>query len=180
MADKKNILVGVTGSIACYKSCELITSLKKKGHDVKVAMSQDASHFITPLTLQALSQNKVASDIFSLSGQWDVEHVSLARWADVIAVFPATADMIAKIANGRADCILSAAVMAAGDKKVIVAPAMNEHMYASRIVQGNISKLRKEGFLLVGPERGRLACGADGTGHIADTEEVVGMIEKIT
>lgn len=176
MAGKK-VLLGVTGSIAAYKSCDIINALRKAGCAVKVAMSADAGHFITPLTLQTLSGDRVACDMFEEPEKWDVCHVSLAEWADLILIAPASADMIAKLACGSADSIVSAAVLAAKGK-VLIAPAMNDRMYKHKAVQANIDKLKKFGYRFVGPKSGHLACGYTGTGHIADVKDIVQAVKN--
>jgi phosphopantothenoylcysteine synthetase/decarboxylase len=181
MTDKKTgkrILLGVTASIAAYKSCDIINSLRKLGYEVKVAMSPDSKHFITPLTLQALSSNDVITDMFELPAKWDACHVSLAKWANLILIAPASADMISKLAYGLANCIISASVLAS-NAKVLIAPAMNDNMYKHKAVQDNISRLKKFGYKFVGPKRGHLACGYEGIGHIADVEDIVKAVKKL-
>ena len=174
----KRILLGVTGSIAAYKSCDIISSLRKSGHDVKVVMSKDAGHFITPLTLQTVSANKVVTDMFELPGKWDIKHTSLAAWADLVLIAPASADMISKLACGLADCIVSAAVLSA-KAKVLIAPAMNDNMYKHKAIQENIAKLKRFGYKFIGPEKGHLACGYEAIGHIADTEDIAQAVRKL-
>lgn len=177
MAGKK-ILLGVTGSIAAYKSCDIINSLRKSGYEVKVIMSPHSKHFITPLTLQTLSQNEVITDMFELPARRDICHLSLAEWADLILIAPASADMVSKLACGLADCILSATVLSSR-AKVLIAPAMNDKMYKHKAIQENIAKLKNYGYKFIGPKRGRLACGYEGIGHIADVEEIVQVIKKL-
>ena len=172
------IVLGVTGSIAAYKSCDIISSLRKGGHEVKVIMSPDAGHFITPLTLQTLSSNKVVKDMFELPAEWDIYHTSLGAWADLILIAPASADMISKLACGLADCIVSAAVLAA-KAKVLIAPAMNDAMYKHKAIQENIAKLKRFGYKFVGPKKGHLACGYKGIGHIADVKDIVQAAERL-
>ena len=176
MAGKK-ILLGVTASIAAYKSCDIITSLRKLGHETRVVMSPDAGHFITPLTLQTLSSNEVTTDMFRAPAKWEPCHVSLAEWADLILIAPASADMIAKLACGLADCALSAAVLASA-AKILIAPAMNDKMYRHKAVQDNIARLKRFGYRFVGPGRGHLACGYEGMGHIAGTEDIIRAVKK--
>jgi len=176
MAAHKKILLGITGSIAAYKSCDIIISLRKLGCGVKVAMSPDSKHFITPLTLQTLSSNEVVTDMFERPAKWDIAHISLAEWADLILIAPASADMISKLACGLADCILSATVLSSRTK-VLIAPAMNEKMYKHKAVQENIAKLKRFGYKFVGPKHGRLACGCEGMGHIADTEDIIKTVK---
>lgn len=174
---RKKILLGVTASIAAYKSCDIISSLRKLGYEVKVAMSPDAKHFITPLTLQTLSSNEIVLDMFEPPAKWDVCHISLAEWADLILIAPASADMIAKLACGSAGCILSATVLSS-KAKVLIAPAMNDKMYKHKAVQDNIAKLKKFGYKFVGPKRGHLACGYEGMGHIADVADIIKAVKK--
>lgn len=174
----KNVLVGVTASIAAYKSCDIIRSLRRLGCETKVVMSPAAGHFITPLTLQAISCNEVVTDIFKVSEKWDICHTSLAEWAGVILIAPATADMISKLACGLADCVLSAVVLAS-KADVLIAPAMNENMYTHKATQENIEKLKRYGYKFVAPKRGRLACGHEGMGHIADTSDIIEAVMNI-
>ncbi len=174
----KRIVLGVTGSIAAYKSCDIISLLRKSGHEVRVIMSPDAGHFITPLTLQTLSSNEVVTDMFKVLEKWDVCHVSLAAWADLILIAPASADMISKLACGLANCIVSATVLA-GKTKILVAPAMNDRMYKHKAIQENIARLKKFGYKFVGPKKGYLACGYEGIGHIADTEDIIKAVKKL-
>lgn len=174
----KNVLIGVTASIAAYKSCDIIRSLRKLGCETKVAMSPDAEHFITPLTLQTISCSEVVTDMFKVSEKWDIRHTSLAEWADLILIAPATADMISKLACGLADCALSAVVLAS-KADVLIAPAMNENMYTHKAVQENIAKLKRYGYKFVAPKRGYLACGYEGVGHIADTGDIIQAVKKL-
>ena len=173
----KRIVLGVTGSIAAYKSCDIINSLRRSGCEVKVVMSPDAGHFITPLSLQTLSSNKVVTDMFEKPEEWDACHVSLAAWADLILIAPASADMISKLACGLANCIVSATVLA-GKAKVLIAPAMNDRMYKHRAIQENIARLKKFGYKFIGPKKGHLACGYKAIGHIADTEDIIKAVKK--
>lgn len=174
----KNILLGVTGSIASFKACDLIGLLRKKGFSVRCAMSRDAKWFVTPLTLETLSGKKVAIDMFSLPENKDPYHISLADEADLILIAPATADMIGKIANGLADDIL-ACTLFASRVPVIFAPAMNDNMFNHPIIQENIKQLKDKGFHFVGPVEGHLACGREGIGHLAPLEEIVEAVEKL-
>lgn len=174
----KKILLGITGSIAAYKSCDIITSLRKLGYEVKVVMSHDAKNFITPLTLQTLSANAVIIDMFELPENRDVCHVSLGEWADLILIAPATADIISKLACGSADCVLNAAVLSS-KAKVLIAPAMNDRMYGHKAVQANIAALKKFGYKFIGPKEGHLACGRTAIGHIADVKDIVKTVEEL-
>jgi phosphopantothenoylcysteine decarboxylase/phosphopantothenate--cysteine ligase len=173
MAAKKHILLGVTGSIAAYKACEIIRCLQRQGMDVAVVMTEEAKQFVTPLTFASLSQNRVYTDMFLKDfNDWDVEHVSLAEKADLLLVAPATANIIGKLSAGMADDFLSCVAMAT-KAPVVLAPAMNEGMYTNKIVQENIKKLKGHGVHVVSPVKGRLACGSVGEGHLADVEVIV-------
>lgn len=172
MLSGKNIVVGVTGGIAAYKSAELISRLKKLNATVHVIMTQNACRFITPLTLQTLSQNTVISDMFKEPITWEIEHISLAEKADLFIVLPCTANVIGKVGNGMADDMLSTTIMATR-APVLFACAMNTNMYENQIVQHNISRLKKVGHLFVEPESGKLACGKEGVGRLAEIDDVV-------
>ena len=173
----KTILLGVTGSIASYKACELIRLFQKKGYTVKCIMSRDAKWFITPLTLETLSTHKVIDDMFKLPEKRDVVHISLAEEADVLVVAPATADVISKVAGGICDDILTCTICAT-EKPVVFAPAMNDKMYTNPIIQDKINYLKEKGYSFVGPEKGNLACGREGQGHLASLETIVKETEK--
>lgn len=174
---KKNILLGITASIAAYKSCELIRLFQKKGYFVRCAMSQDAEKFITLLTIETLTGNKTVNDMFLLPEERSVAHISLAEEADVILVAPATADIIAKVAAGICDNILSA-VICACSCPVIFAPAMNDKMYDNPIVKDNMEYLMGKGYKFIAPTKGALACSREAIGHLAPLEEIVQETEK--
>ncbi len=175
----KEIIVGVCGSIAAYKAAELINSLAKQKANVTVVMTKCAHHFITPLTLQTLSRNRIFSDLFELPKDWSPIHTSLADKADLIVICPATASIIGKIANGICDDLLTCTVMASS-AKVMICPAMNEKMYKNKVLQANIDKLKSLGYKFVGPIWGYLACGYEGKGHLAGTDTVLKEIKKLT
>ncbi len=175
-----NILVGVTASIAIYKSLEVISLLKKRGFSVKVAMTNDATKFISPVVFEALTNNKVYVDVleeFDNPKDTNITHIALAKWADIVVVVPATSNIIAKIANGLSDDAVSLLVLASESYK-IVAPAMNSSMYLNPITQDNLSKLKHYGFTIVEPIEGDLACNTKGVGHIADVCDIVDAIES--
>lgn len=174
----KNILLGVTGSIAAYKACEIIKGLKQKGHRVTCVMTRDAEEFITPLTLETLSGNKVHRKMFELPEKREIAHISLADKADLILIAPATANIIAKIASGICDDLLTATVISS-KKNVLIAPAMNTNMYKHKITQKNIRDLEKLGFKFVGPACGKLACGTEGVGRLAKTDLIVTEAAKL-
>jgi len=174
----KTIILGITGGIAAYKSCDIISALKKKGHEVICIMTAEAEKFITPLTLETLSQNKVHKDMFELPDKRDIAHISLGKLADIIAICPATANFIAKLASGICDDLLSCTIISS-TSPVMIAPAMNENMYKHKITQKNILELKKIGFQFIEPIRGRLACGTVGIGHLAEPAQIVNRIDKI-
>lgn len=178
MFKNMNIVIGVTGGIAAYKVCGLISYLKKEGVNVDVIMTNNATKFITPLTLEVLSGNKVVVDMFDRPDHIDVEHISLARKADLFLVVPATANIIGKVANGIADDMLSTTIMAT-KAPVVFAPAMNNGMYENLIVQDNIKKLRKYGYKFIGPISGHLDCGYNATGKLAKNEDIVDFVKKL-
>lgn len=175
MYEKKNVVIGVCGGIAAYKALDVVSRLKKKNINVDVIMTKSACEFINPLSFQALSQNRVVYDMFSEPVSFEIQHISLAKKADVFAIVPATANVIGKIANGIADDMLTTTVMAT-KAGVLIAPAMNCNMYENSIVQDNISKLKSYGYDFVEPESGRLACGDVGKGKLADTETITDAI----
>ncbi len=178
MTAQKTVVLGITGGIAAYKACELISRLKKKSVEVYPVMTESATRFITPLTLRTLCARPVAVDLFSQDAPFDVEHIALARRADVLAVVPATANVIGKVANGIADDLLTTTIMATR-APVLFAPAMNTAMYENPAVQENIEKLRKRGFLLVEPESGILACGEEGAGRLAELDAIEAAIGRL-
>lgn len=175
MLNSKRIILGVTGSIAAYKSCEIIRRFRGLGLEVTVVMTKAATNFISPLTLQTLSGNKVySSELFVAQERWDPSHISLARTADLVLIAPATASIIGKLASGICDDLLSCVVLCVPAKtKVLIAPAMNQNMYRNKIVQQNIEKLKKIGYKFIGPVKGELACGYEGLGCFAPAEMVI-------
>ncbi len=174
---KKSIILGITGSIAAYKACDLVGLLRKKGHDVTCVLTRSGLEFVTRLTLETLSQNKAHNDMFALPEKRDVIHVSLAQKADLIIICPATADIIGKLASGICDDLLTSVVISARCP-VIIAPAMNDNMYNHKITRKNIAELKKIGYKFIGPAAGRLACGYTGVGHLADLSVIVKAIEN--
>ncbi len=164
MLKGKTVVLGVTGSIAAYKMANVASALVKEGADVHVVMTQNAVHFINPITFETLTNNKCLVDTFDRNFQFHVAHVSLSQKADVMMIAPASANIIGKLANGIADDMLSTMALAA-DCKIIVAPAMNTHMYQNQIVQDNLKKLADFGFEIIKPAVGRLACAAVGEGN---------------
>lgn len=174
----KTIVLGVSGGIAAYKAAEIVRALVNEGANVRVMMTRNATEFITPLTLQTLSQNPVASDTFSLTQESEIGHIRLADSADAIVVAPATADIIAKAAVGIADDIVTT-VLLATRAKVAFAPAMNVHMYEHPTVVENLAKLRARGATIIEPDEGALACGYEGKGRLPDAAIVVAEVERM-
>ncbi|MFH1856483.1 MAG: flavoprotein [Candidatus Omnitrophota bacterium] len=179
MKKNKEIILGVTGGISAYKSCDLLRFLQKEGFSVTVVMTKEAKKFITPLTFQTLSKNKVYLDMFEEDVDWNPKHISLAERTSLIIVAPATANFIGKLANGICDDLLSC-VCLASPAKIILCPAMNENMYKQKIVQDNLSKIKSWGHEIVGPIKGALACGRNGIGHIAEFEKIIKVAKKIS
>lgn len=173
----KNILLGVTGSIAAYKAADLANILTKDGYNVDVILTKGGAEFITPLTLQTLSRNRVYTDVFQTDYPREVEHISLAKKADLLLVAPASADIIGKMAGGIADDMLSTVVLAVRDIPRLIAPAMNTAMYENPIVRENLEKLKQYGFEIIEPKEARLACGDLGKGALADVDAIVGTVE---
>lgn len=172
MENKRCVCIGVSGGIAAYKALDIVSALRKKDIDVRVIMTESATKFVTPLTFQSLSQNMVTTDMFAEPKAFEIQHISLAKRADVFLVAPATANIIGKVANGIADDMLSTTIMAT-KAKVIFAPAMNTNMYENKIVQSNIDKLKGLGYEFIEPASGRLACGDEGKGKLADVNTIV-------
>ncbi len=175
---KKNIILGITGSIAAYKAADIANTLTKEGHSVHVIMTKAAMEFITPLTLQTLTKNKVHTDQFAPYIPSEVEHISLAQKADLFLVAPASADFIAKVAAGIADDMLTTVLLAARNIPIFVAPAMNTAMYENPITQRNIKMLTEFGFQFIEPREALLACGDLGKGALAETEDILSQVRK--
>ena len=168
------ITIGVTGSIAAYKACELVRLFVKRGDDVRVVMTAAAQRFVTPLTFQTLSRNPVGTDQFAVPTDWKPEHIAFAE-ADAVVVAPATANLIAKMAHGLADDLLSATLLAT-HAPVFVAPAMNDGMWENPITQENLAALRDRGVTIIEPGTGALACGTEGKGRLAEPEDICGAV----
>ncbi|WP_195925730.1 bifunctional phosphopantothenoylcysteine decarboxylase/phosphopantothenate--cysteine ligase CoaBC [Sarcina ventriculi] len=175
--NNKKVLLGVSGGIAVYKALDVISRLKKKGIEVKVIMTKSATEFVTPLSFQSLSENPVVIDMFDEPKAWEIQHISLAKWADLVVVVPATANIIGKVANGIADDMLSTTIMAT-KAEVIFCPAMNTNMYENKIVQKNMATLKDLGYGFINPASGRLACGDIGRGKLENTEIIAEKIIK--
>jgi phosphopantothenoylcysteine decarboxylase/phosphopantothenate--cysteine ligase len=172
MLKGRKIVLGVTGGIAAYKAAELVRELVKAGAEVQVVMTRNAQAFITPLTFQTLSGNPVTTELFNLIAESEIGHIALADRAEVLLIAPATANIIGKIAGGIADDLLTTMVMAT-KAPVLLAPAMNVHMWENPICQENIQKLRQRGYHFIDPEAGELACGYEGKGRLAEISTIV-------
>lgn len=172
MENSKCVVIGVTGGIAVYKALDIVSSLRKNDIETRVIMTDSAREFVSPITFQAISQNIVTTNMFEEPKAWEIQHISLAKKADLFLVAPATANIIGKIANGIADDMLSTTIMAT-KAKVIFAPAMNTNMYTNPIVQQNIKKLKELGYQFIEPDSGRLACGDIGAGKLPKPEVIV-------
>ena len=170
----KNILLGITGGIAAYKICTLIRDFKKNGANVKVVCTPNSLNFVTKLTMQNLSQNDVFVEEFDIK-DWKPEHISLADWADVMVIAPATANTISKIATGIADNLLTS-IACAFSKQMFIAPAMNCHMWENPNVQENILKLKTQGVEFIDPESGFLACGYLGKGRLCSLDKILNAV----
>ena len=170
--NKKNILLGVSASIAAYTACDLISDLRADGFSVTVVMTKDAHHFITALTLQSFAGREVIEDFFSVPGRLKPVHIELAQNSDLILVSPATADIIAKLAHGFADDVLSCTALAS-EAPLVIAPAMNEKMLENKFTQENIKRLQSNGAVIVSPVHGHLVCSDQGMGHIAENKSIL-------
>ncbi len=177
MLKDKTVVIGVSGGIAVYKTLDVVSRLRKLGVNVNVIMTKSATEFVTPLSFQSLSQNYVVCDMFEDPKTWDVEHISLAKRADVFLIAPATANVIGKIANGIADDMLTTTFLACNCKK-IVAPAMNSNMYLNPVVKDNILKLKHYNIEVIEPDTGHLACGDDGIGKMPSEDILLDYIIK--
>ena len=177
MLKGKKIILGISGSISAYKSAEILSLLKKKGADVIVVMTESATKFVQPLTFATLSGKPVMKEMFSLNNASEVRHISLAKWADLILIAPATANIIGKIAHGVADDLLTAIILASG-VKTMIAPAMNKNMISNPIYLENCEKLKILGFEFIESEYGTLACGDVGRGRLANIEKIIDSVES--
>ena len=173
----KHIVIGITGGIAAYKTMFLIRLFKSNGYEVRVVATRNALQFVTPLTIETLSQNKLYSELFDPTEHRDVQHISMADWADCVVVAPATANIIGKYACGIADDALSTMLLAC-QKPIFIAPAMNDKMFAEPTVQHNIELLRQKGCHIIEPQSGFLACGSTGTGRMEEPENIFTIINQ--
>jgi phosphopantothenoylcysteine decarboxylase/phosphopantothenate--cysteine ligase len=178
VAKEKNIILGVTASIALYKACDLLRRLKDENFTVTVVMTEESEELIKPIVFQSLSGSKVYRGLFEMPETWDIEHISLAEKADLVLVAPATANIIGKLSCGICDDLLTC-VVCTTKVPVLLCPAMNENMYKNMIVQENIKKLKSYGYKFVEPRKGRLACGKTGIGCLAEIETIIKEVKSI-
>jgi phosphopantothenoylcysteine decarboxylase/phosphopantothenate--cysteine ligase len=174
----KRILLIVGGGIAAYKSLDLVRRLKERGAAVRAILTRGGAEFVTPLSLAVLTEEKTFTDLFDLKDEAEIGHIHLSREADLVVVAPATADLLAKMANGLADDLAST-VLLATDKKVLAAPAMNVRMWHHPATQRNLAILRADGIAFVGPDEGEMACGEYGLGRMAEPQAILATIEKM-
>jgi phosphopantothenoylcysteine decarboxylase len=178
MSDTKTIVLGVCGSIAAYKAADLTSRLAKRGFNMHVVMTTSATEFVTPLTFQTLSRNPVTTSVFDEKESWHPGHIDLADRAQLLLIAPATANVIAKLANGIADDALTSIALASR-AKILIAPAMNGKMWEHVATQENVAKLCARGAEFIGPEEGLLACGYEGLGRLWNVEDIADRAEKI-
>jgi phosphopantothenoylcysteine decarboxylase/phosphopantothenate--cysteine ligase len=178
MLGDKTIVLGVTGGIAAYKAAEIASQLTQAEAKVNVIMTEEAVQFISPVTFRALTGRPVVTEMFDLASEFSIEHVSLAKSADIVVIAPATANIIAKLAAGIADDMLCCTVLATR-APVLIAPAMETNMYTNPITQENLSKLKARGAVIIGPAIGWLASGREGLGRLADTNDIMGSIRQV-
>ncbi|VAX05729.1 Phosphopantothenoylcysteine decarboxylase / Phosphopantothenoylcysteine synthetase, partial [hydrothermal vent metagenome] len=174
--DGKRLLLIIGGGIAAYKCLDLIRRLKEKGMTVRVILTRSGAEFVTPLSISGLSGEKVYTDLFSLTDEVEMGHIRLSREADLVLVAPATADMMAKMAAGLADNLATTALLAT-DKPVMIAPSMNSRMWEHAATRRNLQQLKEDGVHIIPPASGELACGEEGTGRLAEVDDMIGAIE---
>ena len=175
----KNILLGVTGGIAAYKSAEIIRLFRKEGADVRVVMTESAKEFITPLTLQAVSGNEIHDSLLDVKAESAMGHIELAKWADIILIAPCTAETMAKITHGRADDLMGALILAS-TANIFIAPAMNMNMWLDKTTQDNYKKISSRGITFIGPAVGEQACGDVGPGRMVEPDNILNLIASST
>ena len=183
MLDNLNILLGVTGGVAAYKAVDLASKLTAAGARVKTVMTEAACELVGPKSFEAVTRSEVFITMWSTPREYKISHIDLVDWADVVVVAPATANMIGKVANGICDDLLSTIICACWSLvesgRMLMAPAMNNHMWENPAVQSNIETIKERGFQVTGPVEGRLACGAEGIGRMSEPQDILEAIEKI-
>ena len=185
MAEKKsnlgglNILLGVSGGIAAYKVVDLASKLTAIGAKVNTVMTENACRLIGPRSFEAVTNSAVFTSLWERGEKYKIGHVNLADWADIVVVAPATANIIGKIANGICDDLLSTTLCAASAKPILLAPAMNDDMWNNPAVQRNVETVKETGFQLIGPEKGRLACGTEGIGRMSEPQDILEALKEM-
>ena len=174
-----NILLGVSGGVAAYKAVDLASRLTTGGAKVNTIMTENACRLIGPKSFEAVTNSAVYTTLWNTTQEYKISHINLADWADIVGVAPATANIIGKIANGICDDLLSTTLCACWAKPTLLAPAMNNNMWTNAAVQRNIKTVKGMGFKLIGPEKGRLACGTEGIGRMSEPQDILEAIEKI-
>jgi phosphopantothenoylcysteine decarboxylase/phosphopantothenate--cysteine ligase len=174
-----NILLGVSGGVAAYKAVDLASRLTAGGAKVNTIMTENACRLIGPKSFEAVTNSAVYTTLWNTTQEYKISHINLADWADIVVVTPATANIIGKIANGICDDLLSTTLCACWAKPTLLAPAMNNNMWTNAAVQRNIKAVKGMGFKLIGPEKGRLACGTEGIGRMSEPQDILEAIEKI-
>lgn len=174
-----NILLGVSGGVAAYKAVDLASRLTAGGAKVNTIMTENACRLIGPKSFEAVTNSAVYTTLWNTTQEYKISHINLADWADIVVVTPATANIIGKIANGICDDLLSTTLCACWAKPTLLAPAMNNNMWTNAAVQRNIKAVKGVGFKLIGPEKGRLACGTEGIGRMSEPQDILEAIEKI-
>jgi phosphopantothenoylcysteine decarboxylase/phosphopantothenate--cysteine ligase len=173
----KKVLLAITGCVAIYKICELVRLLKKAGHDVRCLMTKSATELIQPNLFATLSENSAATDLF-VNAAGNIEHIKFVKWSELIVVAPATANIIAKMANGIADDLVSTTLLASSNKPVIVVPAMNTDMWNNMAFQRNLKRIKRDGIIVIEPTSGELACGDYGKGRMEEPEILFNKLSK--
>jgi len=179
MLEDRNILLGVTGGVAAYKAVDLASKLTAAGASVKTVLTDSAGQFVTPKSFEAVTRSAVFTTLWSAPEEHRSVHISLADWADVVVIAPATANIIGKVAHGICDDLLSTTLCACWSCPMLLAPAMNDRMWANPAVAANVETLKQRGMHLIGPAAGRLACGTEGVGRMAEPAEILGAIEAL-
>jgi len=177
--DGLKILLGVTGGVAAYKAVDLASKLTAAGAAVKTVMTENACQLIQPKSFEAVTHSAVYRSLWQTTEEYEISHISLVDWADVVVVAPATANIIGKIANGICDDLLSTVLCVCWQKPALIAPAMNDNMWKNPVVQRNIETIKQTGFELIGPETGRLACGTEGLGRMTEPVDILKAIEAL-
>lgn len=179
MLKDRNILLGVTGGVAAYKAVDLASKLTAAGARVRTVMTDSAREFVTPKSFEAVTQSMVLTTLWSAPDEHQSVHIALADWAQIVVVAPATANILGKVVHGICDDLLSTTLCACWEKPTLLAPAMNSHMWTNPAVQGNVEALKNRGVVTIGPASGRLACGTEGVGRMAEPSEILEAIEAL-